>query len=140
MAVIANDYRSRTSGLAFALGEQPLKSFLSIGSMVRLSIGESLTNLLFGNVTSFEDIHFLLSFNCAGKLPTETAKLFQCCQEVGSTFRELQMGVVNVKDSVSMAVRMGDETVKVRLGIAQHHRLHSLWFQQRLPTVKMYRK
>ena len=58
--MIAKDYRARTSGLAFALGEQPLKSFLSLRSMVRLSVGEALTNLVFGNVTQYSDIHLLL--------------------------------------------------------------------------------
>ena len=71
--MIAKDYRSRTSGLAYAIGEQPLKSFISARNMVRLSVGEALTNLIFGNVSSYEDIHFMLSFNCAGKLPGETA-------------------------------------------------------------------
>ena len=113
MAVIAKDYRSRTSGLAYAIGEQPLKSFISARNMVRLSVGEALTNLIFGNVSSYEDIHFMLSFNCAGKLPGETAYMYECCEEVQKCMKELKLEIVNVKDSVSMAVRMNDETVKV---------------------------
>lgn len=113
VAVIAKDYRSRTSGLAYAIGEQPLKSFISARNMVRLSVGEALTNLIFGNVSSYEDIHFMLSFNCAGKLPGETAFMYECCEEVQECMKELKLEIVNVKDSVSMAVRMNDETVKV---------------------------
>ena len=123
MAVIAKDYRARTSGLAFALGEQPLKSFLSLRSMVRLSVGEALTNLVFGNVTQYSDIHLLLSFNCAGKLPGETARMYECCEEVRNTVMTLGLEVVNVKDSVSMAVRMQDQTVKVGESIDMRSRL-----------------
>ncbi len=113
MAVIAKDYRSRTSGLAYAIGEQPIKSFISARNMVRLTIGEAMTNLVFGNVNSYSDIHFVLSFNCAGKLPGETAYMYQCCEEIQQCMKELRLEIVNVKDSVSMAVCMGDQTVKV---------------------------
>lgn len=95
------------------MGEQPIKSFLSLRSMVRLSIGEALTNLLFGNITRYSDIHLVLSFNCAGKLAGETARMYDCCKEVKDAVSELNLEIVNVKDSVSMAVRMEDETVKV---------------------------
>lgn len=111
--MIAKDYRAHTTGIAFAIGEQPIKSFLSLRSMVRLSIGEALTNLLFGNITRYSDIHLLLSFNCAGKQPGETARMYECCQEVKEAMTELNLEIVNVKDSVSMAVHMEDETVMV---------------------------
>ena len=114
VAVIAKDYRSRTSGVAFALGEQPLKSFHSVRNMVRLSLGEALTNLVFGNVMRYGDIHLVLSFNCAGKLRGETARMYECCEEVKEAVMALGLEVVNVKDSVSMAVHMENETVKVR--------------------------
>lgn len=118
--MIAKDYRTKTTGIAFAIGEQPLKSFLSIRSMVRLSIGEALTNLLFGNITRYSDIHLVLSFNCAGKLAGETARMYECCKEVKEAMNELNLELVNVKDSVSMAVRMEDETVKVSLICSFH--------------------
>lgn len=95
------------------MGEQPLKSFLSLRSMVRLSIGEALTNLLFGNITRYSDIHLVLSFNCAGKLPGETARMYECCKEVKEAMNELNLEIVNVKDSVSMAVHTEEETVMV---------------------------
>ena len=113
MAVIAKDYRARTSGVAFAIGEQPIKSFLSLRSMVRLSIGEALTNIVFGNLTRYSDIHLVLSFNGAGKLAGETARMYECCEEVKEAVKTLGLEVVNVKDSMSMAVRMDDETIKV---------------------------
>lgn len=134
--MIAKDYRSRTSGIAFAMGEQPLKSFHSIQNMVRLSIGEALTNLIFGNVSSFDDIHLILSFNCAGKLPGETARLYQCCEEVRQTLTALGLELVNVKDSVSMAVRMNGDTVKVKSWDPPHSRLPSLWWPPRSRTAR----
>ena len=82
-------------------------------SMVRLSIGEALTNIVFGNLTRYSDIHLVLSFNCAGKLAGETARMYACCEEVKEAVMALGLEVVNVKDSVSMAVRMEEETVKV---------------------------
>ena len=113
--MIAKDYRPHTSGIAFAIGEQPIKSFLSLRSMVRLSIGEALTNLLFGNITRYSDIHLVMSFNCAGKLEGETARMYECCKEVKEATSELNLEIVNVKDSVSMAVHMEEETVKAPL-------------------------
>ena len=92
VAVIAKDYRSRTSGVAFALGEQPLKSFHSVRNMVRLSLGEALTNLVFGNVMRYGDIHLVLSFNCAGKLRGETARMYECCEEVKEAVMALSGG------------------------------------------------
>ena len=127
VSVIAKDYRSRTSGIAFAMGEQPLKSFHSIRNMVRLSIGEALTNLIFGNISSFDDIHLILSFNCAGKLPGETARLYECVREVRDTLTALGLDLVNVKDSVSMAVRMEGDTVKVKPWDPSQRRLPSRW-------------
>ena len=55
----------------------------------------------------------MLSFNCAGKLPGETAYMYQCCEEIQQCMKELRLEIVNVKDSVSMAVCMGEQTVKV---------------------------
>lgn len=115
VAVIAKDYRSTTTGIAFASGEQPTKGFVSVRSMVQMSVGEALTNLVWGNVGKLEDVRLMLSFNCAGKMEGETAKLHACVRQVSKLAGELGIGVIGVKDSVAMAVQMGEETVKAPL-------------------------
>ena len=39
--------------------------------------------------------------------------MYQCCEEIQQCMKELRLEIVNVKDSVSMAVCMGEQTVKV---------------------------
>lgn len=113
MALLAKDYRAHTSGVAFALGEAPPKALVEVGAMVRLALGEALTNLVFGNVTRWEDIHFLLSLNCAGKVAGGTARLYAACQAASHALHSLGLTLLNVKDSVAMAVHLRDETVQV---------------------------
>ncbi|KAG8140824.1 putative Phosphoribosylformylglycinamidine synthase protein [Naja naja] len=88
-----------TVGGATALGEQPIKGLINPAAGARLAVGEALTNLVFARVTDL-------------KLPGEGAALAEACSAMCSVMGELGVAVDGGKDSLSMAARVGTETVK----------------------------
>ena len=106
VCVIANSYFD-TTGIASAIGEQPIKSLFSVETMVQLSIAEMLTNLMWANITSFEDI------KCSGNWmwplkrgntydSKEGHQLYLGVQEASRVLKVLGIAIDGGKDSLSM--------------------------------------
>nr|XP_037277136.1 phosphoribosylformylglycinamidine synthase-like [Rhipicephalus microplus]XP_037277137.1 phosphoribosylformylglycinamidine synthase-like [Rhipicephalus microplus]XP_037277138.1 phosphoribosylformylglycinamidine synthase-like [Rhipicephalus microplus] len=111
VAVVSLSYFDKV-GSATAIGEQPIKGLLSAAAGARMSVAESVTNLMFAQVTSLQDVKCSGNWMWAAKLPGEGAALHEACQAMCSSMAALGIAVDGGKDSLSMAARVGKDTVK----------------------------
>jgi phosphoribosylformylglycinamidine synthase len=63
-------------------------------------------------VTSLEDIKCSANWMWAAKMPGEGVKLVRACEAMCEVMKELGVAIDGGKDSLSMAARVGVETVK----------------------------
>ncbi|XP_073823096.1 phosphoribosylformylglycinamidine synthase [Musca autumnalis] len=99
-------------GIATSLGTQPIKGLLDAGAMARMSVAEALSNLVFVKITELADVKCSGNWMWAAKLPGEGARMFDACKEMCSIMKELRIAVDGGKDSLSMAAKVGSQTVK----------------------------
>uniref|UniRef100_A0A8C5LIX6 Phosphoribosylformylglycinamidine synthase n=1 Tax=Jaculus jaculus TaxID=51337 RepID=A0A8C5LIX6_JACJA len=111
VAVVALSHQELT-GAATALGEQPVKSLLDPKVAARLAVAEALTNLVFALVTDLRDVKCSGNWMWAAKLPGEGAALADACEAMVAVMAALGVAVDGGKDSLSMAARVGTETVR----------------------------
>nr|XP_060636066.1 phosphoribosylformylglycinamidine synthase-like [Anolis sagrei ordinatus]XP_060636070.1 phosphoribosylformylglycinamidine synthase-like [Anolis sagrei ordinatus] len=111
VAVVALSH-FETVGGATAIGEQPIKGLIDPAAGARLAVAEALTNLVFARVTDLKDVKCSGNWMWAAKLPGEGAALAKACRAMCSVMSELGVAVDGGKDSLSMAARVGTETVK----------------------------
>ncbi|XP_048244278.1 phosphoribosylformylglycinamidine synthase-like [Haliotis rufescens] len=111
VAVTATSYFDAV-GAATAIGEQPIKGLINPEAGARMAVAESLTNLMFASVTDLKDIKCSGNWMWAAKLPGEGAALVDACKAMCDLMGKIGIAVDGGKDSLSMAARVGDETVK----------------------------
>nr|XP_025719929.1 phosphoribosylformylglycinamidine synthase [Callorhinus ursinus]XP_025719930.1 phosphoribosylformylglycinamidine synthase [Callorhinus ursinus] len=111
VAVVALSHQELV-GAATALGEQPVKSLLEPKAAARLAVAEALTNLVFALVTNLRDVKCSGNWMWAAKLPGEGAALADACEAMVAVMAALGVAVDGGKDSLSMAARVGSETVR----------------------------
>ncbi|XP_019752515.1 phosphoribosylformylglycinamidine synthase isoform X3 [Hippocampus comes] len=99
-------------GAATAIGEQPVKALVNAAAGARMAVGEALTNLMFARVTALKDVKCSGNWMWAAKLPGEGALLWESCRAMCKVMGELGVAIDGGKDSLSMAARVGKETVK----------------------------
>ncbi|XP_024134719.1 phosphoribosylformylglycinamidine synthase isoform X2 [Oryzias melastigma] len=99
-------------GAATAIGEQPIKGLVCPAAGARMAVGEALTNLMFARVTALKDVKCSGNWMWAAKLPGEGAYLWEACKAMCEVMSELGVAIDGGKDSLSMAARVGKETVK----------------------------
>ncbi|XP_069507830.1 phosphoribosylformylglycinamidine synthase [Ambystoma mexicanum] len=111
VAVVALSYFDKV-GAATAIGEQPIKGLLDPAAGARMAVAEALTNLVFARITNLRDVKCSGNWMWAAKLPGEGAALYDACVAMCKVMAELGIAVDGGKDSLSMAARVGAETVK----------------------------
>ncbi|XP_077129905.1 phosphoribosylformylglycinamidine synthase [Ranitomeya variabilis] len=111
VAVISLSYMDTVGG-ATAIGEQPIKGLLDPAAGARMAVGEALTNLVFALVTDLKDVKCSGNWMWAAKLPGEGAALYDACVAMCDVMAQVGIAVDGGKDSLSMAARVGSETVK----------------------------
>ena len=111
VGVISQTHYGVTGG-ATSVGEQPVKGMVDPGAMARMSLGESLTNLVFANTTGLKDIKYSGNWMYAAKLPGDGAHMFDACVALCEAMTDLDVAVDGGKDSLSMAARADGEVVK----------------------------
>ncbi|XP_073416789.1 phosphoribosylformylglycinamidine synthase [Dendrobates tinctorius] len=111
VAVISLSYTDTVGG-ATAIGEQPIKGLLDPAAGARMAVGEALTNLVFALVTDLKDVKCSGNWMWAAKLPGEGAALYDACVAMCDVMAHVGIAVDGGKDSLSMAARVGPETVK----------------------------
>ncbi|XP_013388879.1 phosphoribosylformylglycinamidine synthase-like [Lingula anatina] len=111
VAVTALSHFDKVGG-ATAIGEQPIKGLVDPKCGARMSVGEALTNLVFALVTDLKDVKCSGNWMWAAKLPGEGVRLFDACQAMCDVMQQLGVAVDGGKDSLSMAARVQEDTVK----------------------------
>ena len=113
VAVVALSHYD-TKGAATAIGEQPIKGLVDIAAGARMSVGESLTNLVWAEVTDLKDVKCSSNWMWAAKLAGEGAALHDACVAMCDVITELGFAVDGGKDSLSMAAVVPGEAEPVK--------------------------
>lgn len=100
------------TGTAVACGEQPIKGFIDSAAMARMTVAESMTNLVWAKISKISDIKASGNWMYAAKLPGEGAKMYDACEALRDSLIAIGAGIDGGKDSLSMAAQCGDEVVK----------------------------
>jgi phosphoribosylformylglycinamidine synthase len=111
VAVIAQSHFGLT-GAATSIGEQPIKVLVNPKAGARMAVGEALTNIVWAQISGLEDIKCSANWMWAAKLPGEGAAIYDAACAMKDFMIQLGIAVDRGKDSLSMATRIGDETVK----------------------------
>ena len=77
-----------------------------------MTVGEALTNLAAARISTIKDVKCSGNWMWAAKLPGEGAALYDACEAMCDVMRELGIAIDGGKDSLSMAARVGKDTVK----------------------------
>ncbi|XP_053908773.1 phosphoribosylformylglycinamidine synthase [Cuculus canorus] len=100
-----------TVGAATALGEQPIKGLLDAAAGARLALTEALTNLVFARVTDLKDVKCSGNWMWGSKFGAEGGALVTACEALVDLLHRLGVAIDGGKDSLSMAARVGKETI-----------------------------
>nr|CAD7462723.1 unnamed protein product [Timema tahoe] len=99
-------------GVATAIGEQPIKGLIDPAAGARMTVAESLSNLVFAAISDLKDVKCSGNWMWAAKLPGEGAALYDACVAMCDVMSQLGVAVDGGKDSLSMAARVGKDTIK----------------------------
>ena len=111
VAVIAQSHFG-LSGAATAIGEQPVKMLVDPAAGARMAVGEALTNLAFAKNDGLDVVKCSANWMWAPKLQGEGAALVDAARAMCDAMVAIGIAVDGGKDSLSMATRVGEETVK----------------------------
>jgi phosphoribosylformylglycinamidine synthase len=111
VAVIAQSHLGHTGG-ATAIGEQPIKMLVDPAAGARMAVGEALTNLVWARIAGLDRVKCSANWMWAPKLPGEGAALYDAARALRDVMIALGVAIDGGKDSLSMATRVGAETVK----------------------------
>ncbi|MDZ7798862.1 MAG: phosphoribosylformylglycinamidine synthase [Patescibacteria group bacterium] len=100
------------TGSAISIGEQPIKMLVNSSAGARMAVAEALTNMVFARISDLKHIKCSANWMWAAKLPGEGAKLHDAALAMRDLMIALGIAVDGGKDSLSMAAKVGDETVK----------------------------
>ncbi|MDR3089933.1 MAG: phosphoribosylformylglycinamidine synthase [Desulfobulbaceae bacterium] len=111
MAVVAQSHLGVT-GIASSIGEQAFKMILDPAAGASMAVGEAITNLALAKITSLKRVKCSANWMWAPKLAGEGAALYDAAQAMAEIMKTVGVAVDGGKDSLSMATKVGDETVK----------------------------
>ena len=95
-----------------SIGEAPLKGLVDPRAMARVSLGESLTNMVFANTQGLNYVKYSGNWMYAAKLGGDGAHMYDACEALCDTMKQLGVAIDGGKDSLSMAAKAGGEVVK----------------------------
>jgi phosphoribosylformylglycinamidine synthase len=131
VAVLAQTHFS-TTGVAVAVGEQPIKGLISNAAQARLTVCEALSNLVFADITQLSDVKASCNWmwpakvmesgvvsdtagsasnNSSAAVNMEGAKMYQACAAIRDCMQTLGVGIDGGKDSLTMAAKV--KSVKI---------------------------
>ena len=100
------------SGIAAAIGEQPLKMLVNPAAGARMAVAEALCNLAFAKIDDLDQVKCSANWMWAPKLAGEGAALREAAEAMAAAMIQLGIAVDGGKDSLSMATKVGGEVVK----------------------------
>ncbi|MBP9757634.1 MAG: phosphoribosylformylglycinamidine synthase, partial [Candidatus Pacebacteria bacterium] len=98
-----------TTGAATAIGEQPIVGLIDAGAGARMSVAESLTNLVGGAVSTLENVNFQANWMWAVKVPGEGARLWDAANAFAEFAEAIGVRSVGGKDSSSMSTEVSGQ-------------------------------
>ena len=111
VAVVAQSHFGKT-GIATAIGEQPIKMVVDPKAGARMTVGEALTNMMWARVEDLDQVKCSANWMWAPKLAGEGAALHDAVKAMRDVMIELGIAVDGGKDSLSMAAMVDGEMVK----------------------------
>ncbi|MEN8142023.1 MAG: phosphoribosylformylglycinamidine synthase [Thermodesulfobacteriota bacterium] len=111
VAAVAQSHFGLTGG-ATAVGEQPIKMLVDPVAGARMAVGEALTNLVWAKIEGLTGVKCSANWMWAPKLAGEGAALYDAAIGMRDAMISLGVAVDGGKDSLSMATRVDNETVK----------------------------
>ncbi|MGX9728947.1 MAG: phosphoribosylformylglycinamidine synthase [Candidatus Electronema sp. VV] len=111
VAVVAQSHFGLT-GIATAIGEQPIKMLINPAAGARMAVGEAWTNLVWAKIDDPEQVKCSANWMWAPKLTGEGAAMNDAARAMRDAMIATGMAVDGGKDSLSMATKVGAETVK----------------------------
>jgi len=111
VAVVAQSHFGLT-GIATAIGEQPIKMLVDPAAGARMAVGEALTNLVWAGIEDLEQVKCSANWMWAPKLPGEGAAIYDAARAMRDAMVAIGIAVDGGKDSLSMATMVAGETVK----------------------------
>jgi len=111
VAIVAQSHFGLTGG-ATAIGEQPIKMLIDEKAGARMAVGEMITNMASARISDLSHIKCSGNWMWAAKLPGEGARLYDAAVAMSELMKELGIAVDGGKDSITMAAKVGNETVK----------------------------
>ncbi len=111
VAVVAQSHFGLT-GIATAIGEQPIKMLVDPAAGARMAVGEAWTNLVWAKIDDPLQVKCSANWMWAPKLAGEGAAINDAARAMRDAMIATGMAVDGGKDSLSMATVIGEETVK----------------------------
>ena len=111
VAIVAQSHFGLT-GIATAIGEQPIKMLVNPAAGARMAVGEALTNLVWARIDDLEQVKCSANWMWAPKLPGEGSALYDAALAMRDAMITLGVAVDGGKDSLSMATMVDGRTVK----------------------------
>ena len=110
VAVMALDFKSNL-GVATSIGHSPVPGLINAGAGSRLSVTESLTNLVFAPLAhGLKGVSLSANWMWPAKNEGENARLYQAVKELSEFCSELGINIPTGKDSLSMTQKYPDGT------------------------------
>ena len=113
-SIVTSGYNS-TYGLLSSIGEQPIKGIKndeSMEKMVRMSLGEMLTNMIFVPINSLDSINMVANWMWSSIDKNDAYLLKKGVNTLTESVEKLGMCLTGGKDSLSMKVKNNDLEVK----------------------------
>jgi phosphoribosylformylglycinamidine synthase len=111
VAIVAQSHFGLT-GVATAIGEQPIKMIVNPAAGARMAVGEALTNLVWARIEDLQQVKCSANWMWAPKLPGEGAAIYDAAKAMRDVMITLGIAVDGGKDSLSMATMVDGQTVK----------------------------
>lgn len=111
VAVVAMDYRGK-KGMATSIGHAPISGLIDPAKGSRLSIAESLTNLVWANLTTgLKNISLSANWMWPAKNPGENYRLYEGVSAISDFAVSLGINIPTGKDSLSMTQKYKNDKV-----------------------------
>jgi len=111
-ALVAQSLLGKT-GIATAVGEQPVKGLLDPQLMVEQTVGEMLTNLIWVKMSHFDDIKCSGNWMWEKSDEEECYALYLAVTRASELLSQLGIAIDGGKDSLSMSARINEHEAKV---------------------------
>jgi phosphoribosylformylglycinamidine synthase len=98
-------------GTVTAIGEQPIKGIYDIEKMVRLTVAEMLTNLIWAGIEDFTMIRCSANWMWANQSENGKYLLYRAVKSLTETLEKLNISIIGGKDSLSMSVKTNTHTI-----------------------------